>query len=163
MKNKNRKDILVFPGLILCLLLFSHFAAACSCANVPDNFAKNIQANHVVLSAIVIEQIEFDNLEKSLVFAKSLTKLKVTHWYQNSMYADTIYYVNGEGAACGSSIAYANIGEELVIKARKELNFIQSNFTGKPFPTILGFYNFCLSLRPKFESIAPMRCLLVLV
>ena len=50
---------------------------------------------------------------------QGLTKIEVKKWYQNQMKSDTIYYANGQGAMCNSSIEHLNEGGQVIIKAVK--------------------------------------------
>lgn len=106
---------------IIFLTIFSiPKISACSCVDVPKTFSKNIQANHIIFRGTVIGQIEIQNDSNNLLLYHGLTKIHVNEWYQNKMKSDTIYYANGQGSMCTTSLEYLKTGDEVVIKAVKE-------------------------------------------
>jgi len=119
--------------LILAISLStSNENLACSCSNVPETFAQHIKANHIILKATVVKQIPIPLDSNSVFIYQSLTQLEVQHWYQNQMESDTIYYANGQGAMCTSSIAHLSIGSMIIVKAQREYLHDHSKLYGYP-------------------------------
>jgi len=92
----------------------------CSCINVPESFSENIKANQIIFMGTVLEQIEIQNDSNLLMLYHGVTKIKVTKWYQNRMKSDTIFYANGQGSMCISSIEHLKEGDQVIIKSVKE-------------------------------------------
>lgn len=107
---------LILTCLILCL---SHTIHSCSCINPPRIFVKNVKADHIILAGVVLEHLTIPPDSSGLMIYHSITKLKVSKWYQNKIKSDTIYYANGMGSMCTNSIEGMKIGSHLIIKAKR--------------------------------------------
>jgi len=95
---------------------------ACSCSNSPHIFVENIQANHIIFAAEIVEHIVFKERIKYFGYY-GITKLRVFHWFQNEMVSDTIYYVNGEGGMCHTSIDRFKVGTKMILKTFEKTPF----------------------------------------
>lgn len=108
-------------GVLLLFLIFSFNKLwACECSNPPESFGVNVRANHIILSGTILEQIEVPEEISDFYSYKGLTVIKVNKWYQNKMESDTIYYANGKGHTCISSVGGLKEGGQVIIKAIEE-------------------------------------------
>lgn len=100
--------------LILYAMLVYNLSWACSCVNIPKGFVTNIQEEHVIIHAKVLSH----NAAKPTSFnIKSYTYLERIKVLAGKTDADTLLFVNGEGASCGASIAGIPVGEEIIVKS----------------------------------------------
>ncbi len=114
-KMKNTLEILLF----LSIFSFNELWA-CECSYPPESFDEYVRANHIIFSGTVLEQIEIPKGINDFYSYNGLTVIKVDKWYQNQMESDTIYYANGQGHTCISSVRYLKGGEQVIIKATEE-------------------------------------------
>lgn len=137
--------------ITIMLCGFAVMMQACSCSPIAP-FMQSIEQEDIIFQAEVLEEIELpldeirakirENIarenqidENSIPLPppylglKSISKLKVTRWFQNELQSDTIFYQNSDGNSCNRSIA-RQVGKTLIIKARlKELSFYKLNLS----------------------------------
>jgi len=102
-------------GCFLLLAITSLFGTqvnACSCEYMPTTFTQNLGSGTIVFSAVVLEHIDLPERpegSRDWYTYHSLTKMSLTKLYSGDIKTDIIYYANGHGSACGTSIK----GEQL--------------------------------------------------
>jgi hypothetical protein len=83
---------------------------------------KNISDEHVIVRGKIGKTIHFSKNQRMMGY-ESITLVHVIEYISTPFNSDTLYYLNGNGAACQSSIAYRQYDSEIIIKSRQFENF----------------------------------------
>jgi len=119
-----------FINVLTFILINSTASMACSCIPKYSNFKGGVKNTEVLVHVKVMGKFahpkHIDGPNKKHIRYASVIKLEVLDNLNNNKLSKIIYFKNGASASCELSIFQFEIGDELLLKAFKSRNYIQS-------------------------------------